>query len=353
MLRLENISKTLGRFSLKRVSLEVREGEFFVLLGFSGAGKTILLEVIAGLLPPDEGRIFLKDRDITRERIQKRPLGLVPQERALFPHLTVAQNIAYGLRARGFAQQVIRRRAADISEETGIGHLLNRRPETLSGGEAQRVALARILVTNPDCLLLDEPLSSLDVHSRRELHSLLRRIHRQGQTILQVTHDYEEAVSLATRIGVLENGGISQMDTPEEIFRHPKSEFVARFIGIKNFLKGNLNVRGPAGNEARLFHINDLKMTVLTDEEGGPGFIMIRSEDITLSSAPVPTSARNAFEGIIKDIFPARKGIEVIVDIGVDLAGLITRESLEQMGLECGKKVWVIFKAAAGKFLRE
>lgn len=353
MLKIEDISKKLGKFLLKNISLEVDSGDYFVLLGSSGVGKTVLLEIVAGFIRPDEGKVFLNGEDITSKGIQERALGLVPQDHSLFPHFDVFDNIAYGLHAKGWNRKRIREKVESLAYEVGAASLLNRYPKTLSGGETQRVTLARTLANDPKCLLLDEPFSSLDVQSGRDLRYLLRKLHRKGRTILHITHDYEEAISLATRIGVMEEGRISQVDTPLEVFRHPRSEFVARFIGIRNFIKGELR-KNPDCEAEGVFRLsNGAEISVLTGEEAGRGFLMIRSEDIVISNTPFQTSARNAFRGIITDIAPAHLGVEVIVNIGTELAALITRASVKNLGLECGKEVWLSFKASAAKFYRE
>ncbi len=346
MLRVEGLSKKLGDFTVRDVSFDVGRGDYFVLLGASGVGKTILLETITGITSPDAGRILFDGREITQESIQKRNIGLVFQNQALFPHMTVKQNIAYGLRSRAAGRGRTDNRVEEIARDLEITSLLGRRPGTLSGGEAQRVALARALATGPKCLLLDEPLSSLDVSARSGMRALLRRLNRSGITMVHVTHDYEEAIALATRIGVMERGTVVQTGPPDEIFRRPASEFVARFIGIRNFFPGVLITTGCA-----VFRFSGLALSILTDAKEGEGYIIIRSEDVVISLEPSRTSARNVFAGVIKDVFPVRLGIEVIVDIGVEIAALVTRESAEGLGLECGKRVWTSIKASAVRFV--
>jgi len=353
MLGLEGVSKRLGGFEMTDVSFDVGEGEYFVLLGASGVGKTVLLETIAGLIPADAGRISLADRDITAERIQKRNVALVYQDRALFPHLSVRENIAYGLRCRRVGSAEIARRVGELADEVGVTGLLERLPETLSGGEAQRVALARALATEPECLLLDEPLSALDTEARGRMRSLLRRLNRRGRSMLHVTHDYEEALSLASRVAIMEGGRIAQVGTPDEVFRHPKSEFVARFVGVRNFFKGELSF--PGGPEALAEFRTEAGPTllVLTDAGPGPGYVMLRSEDITVALSEQETSARNSFEGSVVDVAPARLGVEVSVDVGVEISALVTATSVERLGLGVGKTVRVSFKATAARFIGE
>ncbi len=346
MLRVEGLSKRLGDFAVADVTFDVGQGDYFVLLGASGVGKTILLEAITGITPADAGRVLLGGRDITREPIQKRNIGLVFQDQALFPHMTVGQNIAYGLKSTGSGRGYTNHRVREIARDLEITSLLDRRPRTLSGGEGQRVALARALVTDPECLLLDEPLSSLDVGARSGMRALLRGLNRGGLTMMHVTHDFEEAISLATRIGVMEFGTVVQTGSPDEIFKRPTSEFVARFIGIRNFFPGVL----VKGSES-VFRFSGISLSLLTDAEEGEGYIIIGSEDVVISLEPPKTSARNMFAGMIKDVFPVRLGVEVIVDIGVEMAALVTKESVEGLGLECGKRVWVSVKASAVRFV--
>ncbi|MHC4395112.1 MAG: ABC transporter ATP-binding protein [Planctomycetota bacterium] len=355
MLSVRGICKSLGELAIKDVSFEVQRGGYFVLLGASGVGKSVLLEMIAGLMRPDAGQVFLDGKDITGEKIQKRKIGLVFQSSTLFPHMTVYDNIAYPLRCRKFENSQVRERIAELAEDFAVGGFLKRSPETLSGGELQRISLARAVASEPRCLLLDEPISSLDVKTRPQIRAVLRKINARGQTIIHVTHDYTEAASLGTHIAIMENGTIAQAGTVEEIFQHPRSEFVARFVGIRNFFKGQLGNSSRQQPAAREFKTNGFSFSVLTDSPAGAGHIMVRSEDVTIGNAAGRTSARNNFEGAIVDIVPAGGGVEVIVDIGettsMEVAALITNESVKSLELSCGKKVWVNFKASAVKYV--
>ncbi|MDP7640185.1 MAG: ABC transporter ATP-binding protein [Candidatus Hydrogenedentes bacterium] len=353
MLIVDDIAIERNAFALGGLTFDVREGEYFVLLGASGVGKTVLLEAIAGLANPSNGCVRLDGNDITQDSIQSRGFGFVYQDQALFPHLTVAANIVYGLKAHRTPRVEIQARMAELAEAVGIEELLNRYPGTLSGGQAQRVALARALAPKPRCLLLDEPLSALDSAARGSMRGLLRKLHRDGQTVIHVTHDYEEAISLATRVAIMEAGNIVQIGSPAEVFQHPKSEFVARFVGIHNFFKGELSYpEGRPGGMAE-FSTADMKFTLLTDAAAGPGAIILRSEDITLSSSRPEGSARNIYLGIVRDVAHARLGLEVIVDMGVEMAALVTESAVEQLGLAPGAEVWTSFKATAAKFLED
>ena len=302
---------------------------------------------------PDAGWMFLDDRDITSERPQTRGIGIVYQDQALFPHLSVYQNIAYGLHCLRLKRSHVRERTRAMAERVGAQELLNRRPATLSGGEAQRVALARTLATGPKCLLLDEPISALDIQSKESLRSLLREINRQGQTILHVTHDYEEALSLASRIAIMEDGRIAQVGTPEQIFHAPKSQFVARFVGIKNFFAGTLEKSDENGQLCVFAAERGMRFHVLTDAKPGPGFLVFGSEDVAIGNSRPETSAKNVFPGTVLDIAPAKLGVEVSFDIGVRVSALLTQSSVSSLELTIGKSVFAQFKASAARFFPE
>ncbi|PCJ51579.1 MAG: ABC transporter [Candidatus Hydrogenedentota bacterium] len=351
MLSVDNLKIRGGDFQLHDISFQVAQGEYLVLLGASGAGKTLLLESLAGLHPVDSGDITVDSKNCTTIHTSIRGLTLAFQDGLLFPHMNVRENIAFPLKAAGLSRQDQQNRIEQLTNDTGTTNLLNRKPATLSGGEIQRVALARALAASPDVLLLDEPLVSLDSHARTELRSVLRRIHDSGQTILHVTHDYDEALSLANRIAVLEHGTLTQIGTPDEIFQHPKSEFVARFAGIRNFFRGVLDFPQDDAPQQGRFIADKLECTILTDASPGAGCLILPSEEISLFNKKPEGSARNVFRGTIKEIIPARLGMEVIVDIDVDLAALVTASSVAQLELETGKEIWVTYKATAGRFI--
>ncbi len=284
-----------------------------------------------------------------------RQVGLVFQDYAIFPHMTVKENIAYGLKNKKLDHREIATRVNNLAEQMSIAPLLERKPATLSGGELQRVALARTLASEPHLLLLDEPLSSLDVQIRGGMRQLLRQIHQGGQTILHVTHDYEEAISLATGIAIIHDGTIIQTGTPDQVFHHPKSEFVANFTGIKNFFPARLMeaVNASDGNIIMAVVKDKLNIGVLTDQQKGEGFIMIRGEDIIVSNSRIETSAVNQFECRIMDIHRGIHGIELHIDCGIELVAIISKHSLNELHLEEGKTVWASIKASAVRFLEK
>ncbi len=251
MLRLQNIALQLDGFRLQEINLHIHDGEYLVLLGPTGTGKTVLLETIAGIHLPDQGKLYLKGKERTKTAPEKRRLGVVYQDYALFPHFTIFQNMAFGLKMQGVHQKDRTKDIVRTAEFLGISHLLQRLPKKLSGGERQRAALARALVLNPAMLLLDEPLSAVDRLTGDRLREELKRIHGElGITILHITHNLQEAFFLADRIAVMHDGRILQQGTPGEVSQKPATRFVAELMGLKNFIpvrmmkNGLLEVQG-------------------------------------------------------------------------------------------------------------
>ncbi|MEH7095485.1 ABC transporter ATP-binding protein [Neobacillus vireti] len=223
---------------LKDLNLSIEKGELVSLLGPSGCGKTTTLRVIAGLIEPNDGEFLVDNKNLTKVPVHKREFGMVFQSYALFPHLTIKENVAFGLKLRKEKKAAIDKRVEDILAITGLEELGDRYPKQLSGGQRQRVALARALVIEPKLLLLDEPLSNLDAKLRLAMRVEIKRIQSQlGITSVFVTHDQEECFSISDRVAVMNKGVIEQFDTPEEIYKNPKTEFVARFIGFENFFE--------------------------------------------------------------------------------------------------------------------
>lgn len=351
MLNIENISVEFDDFSLREVSLTINKGDYLALLGVSGAGKTVLLEILAGLVAPDQGRILLDGLDITQKKIQHRSIGLVYQDLMLFPHMNVFSNISYALRKQKLSSEEIKIKVQRLAKKMGVSHLLHRYPGTLSGGEAQRVALARTLAAEPKVLLLDEPLANLDVKLKSELRSLLLDIHQSGKSIIHVTHDYLEAATLSTHVAVIENGRLVQYGEPEQVFRHPATEFVARFCGTRNLfpcvIESNNNDMG-----VKTAVINDEVRVKLTDKVYKKNaYVMIPQDDIILSEQPIESSALNRFQGIIKEVYIAGQGIELIIDAGVDFVVSVSKRSQQKMELLPGKKTYLSFKASAVRLI--
>lgn len=349
MLKIDKLNLKFKAFEIIDINFSVDKGDYFVLLGKSGAGKSLILEMIAGLVSPDSGNILLNKKNITNEKIQSRKVGLVFQDYAIFPHMSVYDNIAYPLKAKKQNSKDISKEVTKYADELEIIHLLKRSPKTLSGGELQRVALARTLILKPDLLLLDEPLSSLDIQLRKGLRGLLRKLNKNGQTIIHVTHDYEDAVSLANKVAVMHQGSIIQNGTPKEIFQQPKSEFVANFTGTKNFFKARIESQGE-GNLKKAYINTSLTVCLYTEAESGEGFVKIKNKNIILSTEKNEMSTQNNYKGVVKDIIPAHFGYEILIDVGVDLSVLISGESLKELNIREKESLWVSFKASSVKF---
>jgi putative spermidine/putrescine transport system ATP-binding protein len=257
--RLEGISKRFGDVdAVDDVTLDVAPGEFFTMLGPSGSGKTTTLRLIAGFERPDAGRIELGGADVTRTAPYARDVNTVFQDYALFPHMSVSENVEYGLRVKRVGKHLRRRQAAEALERVRLGGLGARKPIQLSGGQRQRVALARALVNRPRVLLLDEPLGALDLKLRQEMQVFLKALQRDlGITFVYVTHDQEEALTMSDRIAVFSAGRIEQVGSPEDVYERPQTEFVAGFVGVSNLLERN----------GRRFTIRPEKIRILAADE--------------------------------------------------------------------------------------
>ena len=341
MIKIENLHIQLGGFDLHDINLHIEENDFFMLMGPSGAGKTILLEAIAGLVPVKSGRIKVAGQDITQLPPEKRGISIVYQDYALFPHLTVANNIRYGLRFQKIEKSEGDQRLDQLLKLLNLQHLANRSPETLSGGEQQRVAMARALIVNPQVLLLDEPLSALDPRLREEFRPILKRLQQQSTTtILMVTHDFAEALALGHRGAIVNAGQIEQSGSMEELFQRPQSTMVADFVGMKNLFAVTI-----LEETAR---IKNLQIQLGHSHDQDEGFIAIRPEDIVLSTEQLQSSMRNSFQGKISQIISQGFYYEVHVTVdGINFCALVTKGALLEMELQEGKEIYLFFKSTA------
>jgi putrescine transport system ATP-binding protein len=310
LLRIEAVVKKFGGFrAVDRLSLDIRAGEFFALLGPSGCGKTTLLRMLAGFETPDEGRILLDGRDIARVLPHQRPVNMMFQNYALFPHLTVRDNIAFGLKRAGMARPDIGARVAELVALLKLEGLERRKPDQLSGGQKQRVALARSLARRPRVLLLDEPLAALDKKLRESTQLELMEVQRRlGMTFIIVTHDQEEAMTVADRIGVMDSGRLEQVATPRELYEAPASRWIAEFVGDVNLFEGQVESR----EASRLAISTRDAGTIFVAEPRQPITktnlcVAIRPEKVKLSRrGPVSdgagTNAINRLEGVVTDV---------------------------------------------------
>ncbi|MHC1611130.1 MAG: tungstate ABC transporter ATP-binding protein WtpC [Candidatus Methanospirareceae archaeon] len=354
MIGIKNLSKDWKEFSLKDINLEVKKGEYFVILGPTGAGKTLLLETIAGFYIPDRGEIWIEGDDVTILPPERRRVGFIYQDYSLFPHLNVEQNIEFGLKLkRSSRPDTNRRRVKEIMDWLNISHLADRYPATLSGGEQQKVAIARAIVIEPSILLLDEPLSALDRRTRNYMREELKRVREEfGITMVHVTHDQTEAMVLADRIAVMMHGQIIQVGTPYEIFNKPRNEELADFVGVENILSGVVR-----NNEDGIAEIEiadaDSNIFAVSEYRDGAVKVFIRPEEIILSESRSVSSARNVMIGIITELQDNGPLTRVKLDIGhTEVIALVTKHSRESLELQEGAEVYATFKATSVHVVR-
>ena len=321
IVRIEGLTKRFGAITaVDGVDLEIRRGELFALLGGSGCGKTTLLRMLAGFEVPDGGRIVIDGQDMTGVPPHLRPVNMMFQSYALFPHMDVAANVGYGLRREGVRAPEIATRVAEALEQVKLADHAARRPAQLSGGQRQRVALARALVKRPKLLLLDEPLAALDRKLREGTRFELVRLQEQlGLTFVMVTHDQEEAMSMATRLAVMNTGRVAQVGTPHEIYERPASRFVADFIGIANIL------------------------------EADGGWLALRPEKITLA-ADRPDAANTVVGKILDIAYEGDRSLYRIVTEGKGTMVVSTTniDRMQPASFARGQKVWLGWSADAG-----
>lgn len=343
-LRIEGVFIRLGEFDLRDISFTIEAGEYFCILGPTGAGKSVLIECIAGLLRPDRGRIFLGDQDVTPLTPEQRNIGYVPQDYALFPHMSVRRNIGFGLRVRRRPQKEIDKRVEQLAELLHIEPILEREPLHLSGGEKQRVALARALAVQPPVLLLDEPLAAVDEQTRDRLCADLRDIQcRAGVTVIHISHNFEETLTVADRIGIMNAGRMIQVGTRRQIFSAPATRFVAQFTRSENIL--------PLAGAPRLLPDGRVRLPLDTGDEilaapseplsNTPALAVVRPEAVRIT----PPNGESAPEGLIPATLTriTERGhllrLEARTDAGTPFVSLELRRDSPLAGFQEGDRV--------------
>ncbi len=338
-LEIKNLSIDLKTFQLKDVSFSLRKGDYLCIIGPTGAGKTILLESIIGIYKPAYGKIYINGKDITNLPPEKRNIGIIYQDYALFPHFPVKKNIEYGLKQKNS------KKIDKICSLLGISHILERMPESLSGGEKQRVALARALVVEPQLLLMDEPFSALDNQTRFKIRQLIRGIvEKLNITVIHITHDFDDVWALANKIAIIKDGKLLQFGILEEIMFKPKNEFVAEFLGT-NVLEG---VVKDIKNNLTYISINGEEISSIDKAEVGKNVkIAIRPESIIIfKNKPDHLSARNVINAEFEDYFIENKICHVILKIGkFRVKAILTLPTFEEFNFKKGDKVYLIIKA--------
>ncbi len=336
---LQGVTVTLGSFALRDISFSLAQGEIFVVLGPSGAGKSVLLETIAGFHRPDGGSITIGGRDMTAAPPEARRIGFMFQDYALFPHLTVAQNVQFACRKDPA-------RARGLLARLGLSPLSNRRPANLSGGEKQRVALARALAMDPELFLFDEPLSALDARARDTLRDELKSLLRQlALPALYVTHDQTEALVLADTVAVLAEGALLQVGTPSQIFNTPANEFVARFVGVETVLEGE--TLEASDGDVRIA-VGTREIHAVADRAPRRLLVCIRPENVSLArGAQGNSSVRNQFEARVVEVASLGHVFKIALDCGFPLVAYVTKQSYLELGLAPGARVVAGIKATA------
>jgi ABC-type sugar transport system ATPase subunit len=343
LISIRNLSAHAGNFYLKATNIEVGNGEYFVVVGPTGAGKTILLECITGLLHLQSGEIWLNGKEITYLPPEKREIGYVPQDYALFPFLNVRENIIFGLRLKRPSKKELDDKVVVLSHLLGISHLLDRNVRTLSGGEKQRVAIARALAVSPKVLLLDEPMGSLDVRTAKYLRLELKRFHEElGITTIHVTHNLIEAEEMAERMAILNAGMVEQVGAPDDVFFYPKNPFVADFIGTPNILDCD--------------YCNDLGHGVMEVVCGGIPIILphydkpvkklaLLPRDVYVTTRTPPGPGINRFKGMVTDVAPFSSLMKLTIRVGgISLLAELPQDIFEEMDIKKGQEVHLILK---------
>lgn len=339
IVKIENVNKQYGDNKVvKNLNLEIKKGEFLTMLGPSGCGKTTTLRMIAGFEVPTDGNIYVEGEEIQDTEPYDRAVNTVFQNYALFPHMTIFDNVAYGLKLKKVPKQEIKKRVTEMLELVQLGGYGNRKPDQLSGGQKQRVAIARALINKPKVLLLDEPLGALDLKLRKQMQFELKRLQKKmGITFVYVTHDQEEALSMSDRIAIMYGGNLEQIGTPKEIYQKPASKFVADFIGESNIFYGTIGQKQVSGEVSIIFENGHATAYAPECKEKEIVFVSVRPEDMKITDTEVP--GFNII-GEVKEVVYVGTVNKVIVSLQEGFELKINLRPKEELP-EIGKRVFV------------
>ncbi len=353
MVRLEAVTKRYGAFvALEETSLDIAKGEFLTLLGPSGSGKTTLLNVVSGMHSPHSGRVFIAGRDVTAAPPSKRGLGMVFQNYALMPHMTVFENVAFPLQIRRVGRDDIKRRVDGALAMVGLSPLASRKPRELSGGQQQRVSIARCLVYDPSLILMDEPLGALDKKLREQMQIEIKRLHLEsGITVMYVTHDQEEALNMSDRIMLMNGGRIEQLGTPQELYSNPASQFTADFIGASTLLDAEVVSTGPAG-QVRLDSSELCDVEAVRDAVATKGKLLLRPETLVIAPVGDAPAGHNRLQGTVADTLITGGTTKHFVRLSGGQTAVV--QELSGMNARRHRRdepIQIVWPAAAGQFL--
>lgn len=351
-LEIKNLSVDLGEFQLKDINLNINEGEYIVLIGPTGSGKSVLLETIIGFYSPDEGSIKLNGKTINNVQPEDRGIGIVYQDNILFPNMDVYENIAYGAKKK-YSYEKINEKIVSIAKKMKIDHILHRDVTTLSGGETQRTSLARALIVEPRIILMDEPFSALDITTQDKLTSLIKNVVRDSKTtVLHVTHNFNDVWNLANRVGVMKDGKIHQLSHVNDVFSRPENNFVAEFVGVQNIFEGKIaeinseRVIIELNNNIRITSADSECIKKIDNDKSKKILIAIRPESIIFSNKGFESSARNQLKGTILEIIESGPTTLINVDVNGNIfKGLLTKSSAEILEVKKGKEIYMSFKS--------
>jgi molybdopterin-binding protein len=346
-LEVQNLSVDLGEFYLDNVNLSLDKTSYMVIIGPTGSGKSVLLETIAGFYKAERGKIFIEGREITNLNPEDRGISIVYQDYALFPNMNVFDNIAYGLKKKVKDKEIINSKVLEIAELLKINHLLERSPETLSGGEMQRTAIARSLIVEPDILLMDEPFSALDVETHSILMVLIKNvISKYETTVIHVTHSFNDVWNLAEQVAVMKDGKILQQGYRDDVFSKPSHKFVAKFVGARNIFEGRVVEVKEGMTTIKLKDGLLIKSGDTFTCENEKVLVAIRPENIIISNETFISSLRNQMKGVVDDVI--RIGPIVWVEVHVKntlFKGMVTLSSYDLLNIKKGKEVYISFKS--------